>query len=64
MNPAWKELFIDAKSLRQRQIQIQQSVAASFIKGVKISPKSLTQQSLPKSYQAARGVFLIQKQVP
>jgi hypothetical protein len=29
MNPAWKELFIDAKSLRQRQIQIQQSVAAS-----------------------------------
>jgi hypothetical protein len=27
MNPAWKELFIDVKSLRQRQIQ--QSVAAS-----------------------------------
>jgi hypothetical protein len=26
MNPAWKELFIDVKSLRQ--IQIQQSVAA------------------------------------
>jgi len=30
---------------------------ASLIKGVKISLKSFTQQSLPKSYQAASGFY-------